>query len=155
MFTIENVLYIINFFFKFKMKRFFKPAKQRISFNEYIQNTLITAKRIIEISPGKQRYTSAQFELALIGFADLKTLKQEMDDDIEVEFSKSLKCDSRVGFDWLDLAVHYGDEDAIEYFKNNMENEVFSTIYQKYKEHCRPNCALQYHENISKVEKPR
>lgn len=58
------------------------------------------------------------------------------------------------GFDWLDLAVHYGDEDAIEYFKNNMENEIFSTIYQKYKEHCRPDCALQYHETRSIEEKP-
>ncbi|HHF7375544.1 hypothetical protein [Legionella bozemanae] len=133
------------------MKRFFKSTKQRISFDEYIQNTLITAKRIIEISPGKQRYTSAQFEMALIGFADLKTLKQEMDEDIEVVFPKSLERDWLVGFDWLDLAVHYGDEDAIEYFKNNMKNEVFSTVYKKYKEDCRPDCALQYHENISKT----
>ncbi|HHT0591786.1 TPA: hypothetical protein ACTXXA_000739 [Legionella anisa] len=133
------------------MKRFFKPAKQRISFDEYIQNTLITAKRIIEISPGKQRYTSAQFELALISFADLKALQQEMDDDIEVDFPKSLERDWLAGFDWLDLAVHYSDEDAIKYFKNNMKNEVFSTIYKKYKEHCRPDCALQYYENIGTV----
>ncbi|KTD41303.1 hypothetical protein [Legionella parisiensis] len=133
------------------MKLFFKSIKQCISFDEYIQNTLLTAKRIVEISPGKQRYTSAQFEMALIGFADLKTLKQEMDDDVEVELPKSLKRDWLVGFDWLDLAVHYGDEDAIEYFKKNMKDDVFLSFYRKYKEHYRSDCALQYHENISET----
>ncbi len=142
----------IKLFLNLKMKRrFFSPPKEVISFGEYIQRTLVTAKRITEVSPGMQQYSSAQFEMALIAFADLEVLKQEMDEGIEVKFPKRLKCDWRAGFDWLDLAVRYGDEDAIEYFKSNMEKEVFATIYQLYKSNCRPDCALQDHEPQSKA----
>ncbi|MCW8443613.1 hypothetical protein OQJ05_06070 [Fluoribacter gormanii] len=126
------------------MKRFFKTPKQRISFEEYLRNTLIIARRIVSDS-GKQRYSSAQLELALVAFADLKTLKQEMDDDIDVEFPK-LECDWLAGFDWLDLSVHFGDEDAIEYFRANMHREDFSSKYEKYKRKYRPECALQFYE---------
>ncbi|PWY54857.1 hypothetical protein DGG96_14640 [Legionella qingyii] len=133
------------------MKRFFKTLKQQISFEEYLRNTLIIAKRIVSDS-GKQRYSSAQLELALVAFADLTTLKQEMDDDIEVEFPE-LECDWIVGFDWLDLSVSFGDEDAIEYFKSNMQRIDFSTQYEKYKKKYRPDCALQlYEENGNALE---
>ncbi|VEB37551.1 Uncharacterised protein [Legionella cherrii] len=134
------------------MKRFFKPAKRHISFKEYMEDTLITAKRITETSPGLQRYSSAQFEIALISFADLETLKKEMDADLEVEFPDLLEIDWQAGFDWLDLAVHYGDEDAIEYFKQNMQKEVFATNYLLYKSECRPYTVLQLHEQVSKPE---
>ncbi|MCW8407487.1 hypothetical protein OQJ13_00680 [Legionella sp. PATHC035] len=134
------------------MKRFFKTAKRRISFQEYMEETLITAKRITETSSGLQRYSSAQFEIALISFADFETLKKEMDDDLEVEFPDLLELDWQAGFDWLDLAVHYGDEDAIKYFKSNMQKEVFAKNYLLYKNECRPDTALQLHEQLSQSE---
>ncbi|MCW8400360.1 hypothetical protein OQJ26_19240 [Legionella sp. PATHC038] len=140
------------------MKPFFKPAKpakpakRLISFKEYMEDTLVTAKRITEISPGLQRYSGAQFEIALISFADLETLKKEMDVDLEVEFPELLELDWQAGFDWLDLAVHYGDEDAIKYFKDNMQKEVFAMNYHLYKTECRPDTVLQRHEHVSKPE---
>lgn len=134
------------------MKRFFKP-KKHISFNEYLEMTLITARRISEVSPGKQRYSSAQFEMALIAFGDFNRLKLEMDDDIEVELPKEVECDWIAGFDWLDLAVSYGDEDAISYFKSNLQKKNFSTFYFEYKAEYRPDCALQSHEDMSKHQR--
>lgn len=101
-----------------KRRQFFKPAKRLVSFEEYLQEILILARRIVEISPGKQRFTSAQFELALVSFGDLKALKTEMDPDINVQFPK-LECDWLAGFDWLDLAVSYHDADAIDYFQKS------------------------------------
>ncbi|QMT60312.1 hypothetical protein [Legionella sp. PC997] len=130
------------------MKRFFKPSKRKISFQEYMQDTLLLAKRIVS-DCGQQRYSSAQLELALVSFADLLTLKQEMDDDIEVEFPE-LECDWLAGFDWLDLSVHFGDPDAIKYFKNNLQREDFSAEYQKYKTYIRPDCDLELHEGNGK-----
>ncbi|CAM2840958.1 Uncharacterised protein [Legionella steigerwaltii] len=134
------------------MKRFFKPVKRLISFEEYMQDTLITAKRIVEVSRGKQRYSSAQFEMSLIAFGDLETLQQEMDDDIEVQFPKQLVFDWESGFDWLDLAVKNGDEDAIKYFKNKMQEKGFAAYYRIYKEKYRPDCALQDHEEKIKLK---
>ncbi|CEK12040.1 hypothetical protein [Legionella hackeliae] len=128
------------------MKRyFFKPAKRKLKYSEYLDEILILARRIGEVSPGKQLYSSAQFELALVSFGDLKALKKEMAPDIEVEFPE-LKSDWLAGFDWLDLAVSYHDEDAISYFQERLENKNFSKIYKQYKENCRPDCALQRYE---------
>ncbi|WP_454780759.1 hypothetical protein [Legionella sp. WA2022007384] len=130
------------------MKRFFKKPKKQISFEEYMRDTLLIAKRIVSDN-GKQRYSSAQFEIALVSFADLVTLKQEMDDDIEVKFPK-LECDWTPGFDWLDLAVHYGDPDAIAYFKDNMQRKDFSAAYQYFKTYVRPDCDLELYEDKGK-----
>ncbi|WED43096.1 hypothetical protein [Legionella cardiaca] len=131
------------------MKRsIFKPKP--IPFQEYLSDTLLEAKRIVEVASGKQRYTSAQFEIALISFADLETLKKEMDPKIKVDFSEAkLECDWLAGFDWLDLAVNYGDKDAIAYFKKRLKESGFYEAYKLYKDECRPDCALQSYESSS------
>ncbi|KTD15997.1 Uncharacterised protein [Legionella lansingensis] len=130
------------------MKRsIFKKAKRRISFVDYMEDVLADARRIREISPGRQRYSGAQFELALISFTDMEQLKKEMDPDLDVDFTGvTLKMDWFAGFDWLDLSVSYKDEDAIAYFHKHLNNPVFYRAYTLYKEHCRPDCALQHHE---------
>ncbi|ASQ44815.1 hypothetical protein [Legionella clemsonensis] len=126
--------------------RFFKAAKQQLSFEDYLQETLILARRIVEISPGRQRFTGAQFELALVSFGDLKALKKEMDPTINVQFPP-LKCDWLAGFDWLDLAVSYCDKDAIAYFQEKLDNNTFYSVYNQYKTQVRPDCALRHHES--------
>jgi hypothetical protein len=133
-------------------KKFFKSAKRKLTFNEYMQELMVLATHIKEVSSGLQRYTSAQFELALISFADLKELKKEMDTDVDVTLPP-LECDFLAGFDWLDLAVSYNDPDAINYFMKNLNDAIFALAYKKYKNECRPDCALQnYEPKTSKLE---
>ncbi|WP_157010256.1 hypothetical protein [Legionella fallonii] len=42
-------------------KSIFSPVKHQVSFNEYMQETLITAKRIREVAPGKQPIKACRF----------------------------------------------------------------------------------------------
>lgn len=130
------------------MKRLFKPVKQTMTFEDYVQTTLAIARRIVEIAPGKQRFSSAQLELALISFADLEALQNEMDLDIEVQFPHHLEKDWFAGFDWLDLSVSYGDQDAINYFQDHLDKKNFYSRYLDYK-NLRPDCALQNYEHLS------
>ncbi|WP_078061576.1 hypothetical protein [Legionella saoudiensis] len=122
-------------------------AKRILSFDEYIQETMVIAKRI-EKHDGGQRYTSAQLEIALVCFCDFEALKQEMDEDIVVVFPL-LNIDYRAGFDWLDLSVSHRDEDAIRYFQERLQEPTFAKNYLHYKHLVRPDCALQKYETHS------
>lgn len=130
----------------------FKPVtnlKRCVPFQEYMRDLMIEATRISEISPGVQRYSSAQFEIALLSFCDLKALKKEMDPDIEVDFPR-LTLDWMTGFDWLDLSVSHHDQDAISYFQEKLNNNsLFQKAYELYKKNHRPDCALQNFEEIA------
>ncbi|MCL9682666.1 hypothetical protein [Legionella maioricensis] len=129
----------------------FQPAKHRVPFQEYMHDLLKEATRINKNSNGDQRYSSAQLEIALLSFCDFKALKNEMDPDIEVDFSNvTLQYDSQAGFDWLDLSVSYKDPDAISYFQENLEKDSnFKKVYEAYKQYIRPDCALQNYEEIT------
>lgn len=125
----------------------FKKSRHLIPFNEYLADLLVEARHIREVSPGKQRYSGAQYEMALVAFGDIKTLKKVIDKDMQVDFSKtSFKCDYLAGFDWLDLSVGYQDQDAIAYFQEHLQDENFSKAYNLYKNHTRPDCKLQDYE---------
>ncbi|CAM4487904.1 MAG: hypothetical protein LEGION0403_FIIPPAGN_00396 [Legionella sp.] len=121
-----------------------KPNKRVLTFNEYMDETLIIAKRKNANTEG-QRYTSAQFEIALVCFCDYEALKNEMDEDIQVVFPQ-LYIDYRAGFDWLDLSVSNNDEDAIKYFQQRLQEADFARNYLEYKCTSRTDCALQKHE---------
>ena len=123
------------------------PKKRVLTFEEYIEDTLIIAKRKVEGALG-QRYTSAQFEIALVCFCDFNALKNEMDEDIEVIFPP-LSINYCAGFDWLDLAVSYYDADAIQYFQQRLQEPDFVKNYFEYKHKVRPDCALQKHETAN------
>lgn len=132
---------------KYKYDSFFqgdKTPKRVLTFNEYLEETLVVAKRKDENTEG-QRYTSAQLEIALICFCDFETLKYEMDDDIQVVFPP-LNIDYHAGFDWLDLSVSHRDEDAIKYFQQRLQEINFAKNYFDYKYIVRPDCALQKYE---------
>ncbi|KTC76924.1 hypothetical protein [Legionella brunensis] len=133
--------------------KLFTP-RQSIPFQEYFEITLMQAKRIVTNSRGKQCYSGAQFEIALISFGDLDALKKEMDPKVTVDFSNViLECDWLAGFDWLDLSVGYGDKDAIKYFEKKLQDQSFYKAYILYKQECRPDCALQDHEHEAKKPK--
>ncbi|KTD33057.1 hypothetical protein Lnau_2705 [Legionella nautarum] len=121
------------------------------AFNDYLHDAIREATRIRKISSRQQRYSGAQFEVALIGFADIKTLKTVMDKDIYVNFDEAnIERDWTVGFDWLDLAVSYHDPDAIEYFQTRLEEVIFRTAYENYKREFRPDCSLiNYEQNTT------
>lgn len=125
---------------------------ETLDFNDYLDDTIRDAKRIRKISDRRQRYSGAQFELALIGFADIKKLKTVMDEDTYVNFEEAnIERDWTVGFDWLDLAVSYRDEDAIEYFQTQLEEEYFRTAYEDYKTEVRPDCSLINYEQCAEA----
>ncbi|MFJ1268102.1 hypothetical protein ACD661_06005 [Legionella lytica] len=122
-----------------------KPPKRVLTFNEYMEEIVIIAKRIKANKKGEQRYTSAQLEIALVCFCDFEALKNEMDEDIQVIFPQ-LNIDYQAGFDWLDASVSNNDKDAIEYFQSRLHEADFARHYLEYKYSLRPNCALQRHE---------
>ncbi|RMX00611.1 hypothetical protein [Legionella jordanis] len=131
------------------MKRsIFKPKKRSLTVQEYLRETLIDAKRIQESKRGQQRYSGAQFELALYCFCDFTRLKQEMDSDLVVDFaSDMIKEDWGAGFDWLDLSVSHHDQEAIHYFKQKIaEDAIFLKAYHQYKTTIRPDCVLEAYE---------
>ncbi|MDR3501503.1 MAG: hypothetical protein P4L79_02875 [Legionella sp.] len=141
-----------------------KTPKRVLTFREYIEETLIIAKRKNESQQG-QRYTSAQLEIALVCFCDFEALKNEMDEDLQVVFPP-LSIDYRAGFDWLDLSVSHRDEDAIQYFRQRLQESDFAKKYLEYKNTVRTDCALQKHEtnnfealetivNMSNMASPR
>lgn len=124
------------------------PEKRRVAFSEYMQDLVKEATRIIKDGNGGCSYSSAQLEIALFSFCDFKTIKNEMDPNIEVDFSSvPLEYDWIAGFDWLDLAVSHNDPDAINYFQENLKNNYyFKMEYDLYKEQYRPDCVLRNYE---------
>lgn len=125
-----------------------KPAKRILTFNEYMDETMVIAKRKKENEKGEQRYTSAQLEIALVCFCDFEALKSEIDPDIHVLFPQ-LTIDYQAGFDWLDLSVSNNDQDAIAYFQRRLLEADFAKSYLEYKYIIRPECALRWHETDS------
>lgn len=117
-----------------KKRSIFKVVKEEKTLQEYMDDVLIEARRIVEIGPGKQRYSSAQFEFALICFGDIKRLKQEMNEAISVKNLENIEqnIDWMAGFDWLDLSVSHRDRDAIEYFQTRLKEEDFIANYKEY-----------------------
>ncbi|KTC88008.1 MULTISPECIES: hypothetical protein [Legionella] len=134
-----------------KSKQSSKPEIIEITFNDYFAEAIRDASRIRNISSRRQRYSGAQFEVALIQFADIKMLKTVMDKNVYVDFdSVDIQRDWTVGFDWLDLAVSYRDTHAIEYFQTRLEEDAFRSAYEDYKKEIRPDCTLiNYEQNVA------
>jgi len=125
------------------------------SYQDYCSELLVDARRIKETAPGEQKYSGAQFEMALIGFGDLETLKAVIEDSVKtqnapmVDLPASMICEYNSGFDWLDLSVSYHDEEAIAYFQKNLEDKHFYDAYQLYKTEYRTDTCLRAYENYA------
>ncbi|KTC68018.1 hypothetical protein Lbir_2620 [Legionella birminghamensis] len=124
-----------------------EQANNSLSYEAYCAELLADATHI-NSSSRTQKYSGAQFEIALIGFGDKQQLEKEMDSNIKVELPEFFEADMDAGFNWLDLAVSYGDKNALKYFRLRIQEDSFRQAFCEYCKH-RPDNHLERHADIS------
>ncbi|RAP36049.1 hypothetical protein B1207_10785 [Legionella quinlivanii] len=112
-----------------------EQISQSISYDHFCAELLAEAKHVNETHNGIPQCSGAQFKIALIGFGDRQRLEMQINPDLKVDLPEKFEVDMNAGFDWLDLAVSYGSEEAKKYFRLHIQEPFFRQAYCEYRTH--------------------